>query len=77
MPSILVSGLGYFLIMKPKCSNCQTKLFVKRIVYGLPSDEFDFERFHVGGCIPNEATFHCTKCGWEAVSTTEIDSGEI
>lgn len=49
---------------------------MKRIVYGLPSSDFDFERFHIGGCMPYEAKFHCSKCGWEDGPGMESDSAE-
>lgn len=46
--------------MKIKCPHCKTDKFLKKISYGMPSDNFDFERLHVGGCIPGKATAHCS-----------------
>ncbi len=31
----------------------------------MPSDDFDFKKFAVGGCIPSNATVRCSKCEWE------------
>ena len=31
----------------------------------MPGDDFDFAKFHVGGCIPDNATVHCSNCDWE------------
>ena len=44
-------------------------------MYGLPGDDFDFEKFHIGGCIPSDATYHCERCGWENESNpnSELD----
>ena len=47
------------------CPNCHTSEFLKEILYGMPSDEFDELKFHIGGCMPGNATMHCTKCDWE------------
>lgn len=48
-----------------KCTNCQTGEFLKEILYGMPSVDFDDSKFHIGGCMPGNATVHCTKCHWE------------
>ena len=31
----------------------------------MPSDDFNFNKFAVGGCIPRNATVRCTNCEWE------------
>lgn len=36
----------------------------QKIIYGMPSDDFNFDKYIVGGCIVNEANIGCTKCGW-------------
>lgn len=51
--------------MKKKCPNCESNKFLKKILFGMPSDDFDENRYHVGGCIPSNATVHCSNCGWE------------
>ena len=51
--------------MTIKCPECNTGEFLKKILYGMPSEDFDFKSFHVGGCIPSQATLHCSKCDWE------------
>lgn len=48
-----------------QCPNCHTGESLKEIRYGMPSDEFDESKFHIGGCMPGNATMHCTKCDWE------------
>jgi len=63
--------------MKPKCPNCDSKQYLKRIVYGLPSSDFNFEKFHSGGCMPCEAKFHCSKCGWEDGPGIDSDSEDL
>jgi hypothetical protein len=51
--------------MKIECPNCKTAIHLKAIQYGMPGIDFDFDKFHSGGCIPSEATVHCSKCEWE------------
>lgn len=62
-------------VKKVQCPNCQTNSYLKKIMYGLPGDDFDFEKFHIGGCIPSDATYHCERCGWENESNpnSELD----
>lgn len=48
-----------------KCPNCNTNKYLKKILYGMPSDMFNFNKFHVGGCIPSDATVHCSNCDWD------------
>ena len=48
-----------------KCPNCITSEFLREILYGMPSDDFDVTKFYIGGCIASNATLHCTKCEWE------------
>ena len=31
----------------------------------MPNDTFDFAKYHVGGCVPSDATVHCSNCNWE------------
>ena len=38
----------------------------------MPGDNFNFEKFHVGGCIPSKATVHCSKCEWEDDSSENM-----
>jgi hypothetical protein len=48
-----------------QCQNCNEKDSLKRIRYGMPGEDFDFDKFHIGGCIPSDATVHFSNCGWE------------
>ncbi len=47
------------------CPSCNSSEHLKKIRYGMPSDKFNFDKYHVGGCIPSDATVHCSICGWE------------
>jgi len=51
--------------MNLSCPNCQSSKYLKKILYGMPSDDFDFKKFAVGGCIPSNATVRCSNCEWE------------
>ena len=55
---------------KPKlselvCADCGTVGKMKKIIYGLPDDDFDFDKYAVGGCIVEEdaPNIACGKCG--------------
>ncbi len=48
------------------CPKCGTK-GLKKILYGMPSDDFKFEKFIVGGCMPSEADIGCSKCDWSGI----------
>ena len=47
------------------CNKCGAIGKFKRIIYGLPSDDFDFEKYAVGGCIieENAPDIQCKVCG--------------
>jgi hypothetical protein len=47
------------------CANCKTSAFLKEILYGMPASDYDQAKFHLGGCMPGNATVHCSKCDWE------------
>ena len=37
---------------------------IKKIIYGYPSNEFDFDKYEVGGCCvtPNDPKYKCVRC---------------
>jgi ribosomal protein L37AE/L43A len=45
------------------CPQCGEKT-LKKILYGMPSDNFDFQNSLVGGCIPNPEDIGCKNCEW-------------
>jgi transposase-like protein len=54
------------IVMKIKlhCPSCQSGE-VKEIIYGLPDPEnFDFQKYEVGGCCvtPEDEKYKCSKC---------------
>jgi hypothetical protein len=53
--------------MKITCPTCASSTGVRKILYGMPSEEPDSEKFLVGGCISDERspTHECIKCGWQ------------
>jgi hypothetical protein len=40
---------------------------LKKILYGMPGDDFPFEKYIVGGCIMSEADVGCTHCDWSGM----------
>ena len=51
-------------ISGPPCGNCQLK--TTPILYGMPGDDFNYDRFISGGCIVEESNpiWECRNCGW-------------
>jgi hypothetical protein len=51
--------------MRKHCPSCAKETDVKKIIYGMPSDDFNFEKYEVGGCLmeENAPTHMCTECG--------------
>ena len=45
------------------CPSCGEKT-LKKIVYGMPGDDFDFQKNFVGGCIPANEDIGCKNCEW-------------
>ncbi len=37
---------------------------LKKIVYGMPGDDFDFKNNFVGGCMPSAEDIGCKNCEW-------------
>ncbi len=48
------------------CPKCGTK-GLKKILYGMPGDDFPFDKFIVGGCIMSEADIGCSSCDWSGI----------
>ena len=51
------------------CPSCGVKGGLKKILYGMPGQDFDFEKYIVGGCCVTERDpeIGCVKCGWEGM----------
>jgi hypothetical protein len=69
--------------MRKKCPKCNEVTEVKKIVYGLPAEDFDFQKYESGGCcIEDDSPTHfCTKCNQSFRSNRKnhnlIDSPKI
>jgi len=48
------------------CPQCG-EVGLQKIIYGMPSDDFNFDKFIVGGCIVSEANIGCPKCEWSGI----------
>ena len=42
----------------PRCGN----VGLKKILYGMPADDFPFDKYIVGGCVLSDADVGCVKC---------------
>ena len=51
------------------CPSCGAIGVLKKIIYGMPCADFDFEKYIVGGCCVSEKDpeIGCSKCGWEGM----------
>jgi hypothetical protein len=49
------------------CPRCGATGTMRKILYGMPSDDFDFEKYAVGGCVIGEdpAEIECSECEWQ------------
>ena len=55
------------LLRATRCPGCGVVGSMKEIVYGMPTKDFDYERYISGGCCisPKSPTHGCSGCGWE------------
>ena len=47
----------------PRCGN----VGLKKILYGMPGDDFPFDKYIVGGCVLSDADVGCVKCDWAGI----------
>lgn len=57
-------------IEKLTCPGCQKMGTIRKIIYGMPDpEEFDFEKYAVGGCCisgdGSDPDIRCRECEWE------------
>ena len=57
-----------------KCPNCKSSDGVREIIYGLPMQPFDEEKYAIGGCCisDNDPTLKCIECGWKGENVNHI-----
>ena len=48
------------------CPACGTKGSIRKILWGMPSSDIEFEKYAIGGCcIPeNPPEIACSECAW-------------
>jgi hypothetical protein len=48
------------------CPKCKCVGHIREILYGIPAEDYDRERFVIGGCISEESApeIQCTSCDW-------------
>ena len=56
----------YVRLLTAACPACGEVGGLKRILYGMPGSDFDFDKYIVGGCVISEVDpeIGCTKCDW-------------
>ena len=59
-------------LRRTACPQCG-EVGLQKIMYGMPSDEFNFEKYIVGGCMPSEADIGCRACEWSG-TREELES---
>lgn len=59
----------YVRLSTTSCPSCGEKGGLKKIMYGMPGEDFEFERYIVGGCIvtDEDPEIGCVKCDWRGV----------
>ena len=51
-------------LKKIACPGCSALGTLRKIIYGMPGEDFDFEKYIVGGCIIEEPDVGCVECNW-------------
>ena len=53
--------------MKRKCPTCLKSTGVRKIIWGMPSEEPDESKHYIGGCLIDDQMpdYKCITCGWE------------
>ena len=54
-------------LKKIACPSCGGLGTLRKILYGMPGEDFDFEKYEVGGCIVEVNDVSCKECGWFGV----------
>jgi hypothetical protein len=56
----------YVRLSTASCPSCGGVGVLRRILYGMPSADFDFDKFIVGGCCVTDVDpeVGCVKCDW-------------
>jgi len=51
------------------CPECGQKGNLQRIIYGMPSADFNFEKYAVGGCLvfDKQPDIRCRDCDWSGL----------
>jgi rubredoxin len=63
-----VSANLYFEVMpKAVCPRCESREKVRKILWGMPSEDVDLDEYFIGGCVmdPNPARYICIACDYE------------
>ena len=56
-------------LKKVACDKCGAVGTLQEIIYGLPSEEFDFSKNISGGCVMSDESpsIGCSKCDWRGI----------
>jgi hypothetical protein len=56
-------------LSKATCPSCGEKGALRKIIYGMPGADFDFEKYIVGGCCVTEidSEIGCSNCEWQGM----------
>lgn len=62
-----MSGKRKVALKRRACPSCGEIGSLRKILYGLPDETFDHEKYIVGGCLVshNDPQVGCVECGWE------------
>ena len=66
---MLAKRRKYVRLAAASCPSCREKGGIKKIVFGMPGADFDFDKYIVGGCCVTEKDpeIGCVNCGWEGL----------
>jgi hypothetical protein len=61
-------------LKKRACPSCGEVGGLKRILYGMPDEDFKYDKYIVGGCIVtgSDPQIGCIHCGWEGEPKSDL-----
>lgn len=65
--------------MKESCPDCDSHEGIREILYGLPAEPINEEKYVIGGCIVsgNDPIWTCIECGWTGWSLNNSNGTKL
>jgi hypothetical protein len=65
--SFVMADLYFEAMLKTFCPKCESQEKVRKILWGMPSEDVDLDEYFIGGCLmdSNPAKYICIACDYE------------